>query len=33
VCENCAGELAKLGRIEVRLPDTETTTQTEKIGR
>ena len=33
VCENCAGELAKLGRIEVRLPETETTTSTEKVGR
>lgn len=24
VCENCAGELGREGRIEVRLPDTET---------
>ena len=24
VCETCAGELGKQGRIEVRLPDTET---------
>ncbi len=24
VCETCAGELGKMGRIEVRLPDTET---------
>lgn len=24
VCEACAGELGKMGRIEVRLPDTET---------
>lgn len=24
VCENCAGELGQEGRIEVRLPDTET---------
>ena len=26
VCETCAGELGKQGRIEVRLPDTETIT-------
>ena len=26
VCETCAGELGKQGRIEVRLPDTETVT-------
>lgn len=26
VCETCAGELGKQGRIEVRLPDVETTT-------
>jgi AbrB family transcriptional regulator, transcriptional pleiotropic regulator of transition state genes len=31
VCENCAGELAKLGRIEVRLPDTEPAARTEKV--
>lgn len=24
VCESCAGELGREGRIEVRLPDTET---------
>ena len=24
VCEACAGELGRMGRIEVRLPDTET---------
>lgn len=24
VCEGCAGELGTMGRIEVRLPDTET---------
>lgn len=23
VCENCAGELGREGRVEVRLPDTE----------
>lgn len=25
VCETCAGELGTMGRVEVRLPDTETT--------
>jgi transcriptional pleiotropic regulator of transition state genes len=24
VCDTCAGELGKMGRVEVRLPDTET---------
>jgi transcriptional pleiotropic regulator of transition state genes len=24
VCESCAGELGRMGRLEVRLPDTET---------
>lgn len=26
VCETCAGELGTMGRIEVRLPEAETTT-------
>ena len=24
VCDTCAGELGRMGRVEVRLPDTET---------
>lgn len=28
VCETCAGELGKLGRVEVRLPDTTVPTTT-----